>query len=248
MKPKKILIPCKMCIDYNVAIRIKPDGSGINTDQVKMSMNPFDAIAVEAAVQLNEQGIVDDICLIHIGPKESEAMLRYGLALGAHRAIHIESEAMPEPFHVAQIIKSYASNYDCILMGKLAIDGDHSQVGSLLAGMLEWPQATCASNIDFRDDHAIIECEVDNGIQVKKTLLPAVITTDLRLNEPRYATLPNIMKAKQKPIERFPISQLSHSLEQHTIITYTEEPQTREPGVIAQDWQQFLSLLKEHGL
>lgn len=248
MSLKSILVPCKQCIDYNVAIQIKPDGSGVNTNQVKMSMNPFDAIAVEAAIQMHESGQANEVCLIHIGPKHHEPMLRYGLALGAHRAIHVITDTMPEPFNTADILAHFAKSFDLVLMGKLAIDGDHSQVGGLLAGMLDWPQATCASKITLKEQEAIVSCEVEYGLQEVKLTLPAVITTDLRLNEPRYASLPNIMRAKQKLIDEISLTDIPLNLNIQTTILKTEAPKKRQAGTITTDVARFFDLLKEQGL
>ena len=199
----KILVAVKRVIDYNVKIRVKADGSGVETANVKMSMNPFDEIAVEEAVRLKEKGIATEILAVSCGPTSSQETLRTALALGADRAILVETTEELQPLAVAKLLKAIVDKEQprlCIL-GKQAIDDDANQTGQMLAALLDWPQATFASKVDIAGDTATVKREVDGGLETLEMKLPAIVTTDLRLNEPRYATLPNIMKAKKKPLE-----------------------------------------------
>jgi electron transfer flavoprotein beta subunit len=199
----KVLVPVKRVVDFNVKVRVKPDGSGVDLANVKMSMNPFDEIAVEEAVRLKERGIATEIVAISCGVTACQETLRTALALGADRAILVESTADLQPLAVAKLIAAIAKKESpqLVLLGKQAIDDDANQVGQMVAALLDWPQATFASKLDIADGKASVKREVDGGLETVEIGLPAVVTTDLRLNEPRYATLPNIMKAKKKPLE-----------------------------------------------
>src|SRR3984885_15104880 len=198
----KVLVPVKRVIDYNVKARVKPDQTGVDLANVKMSMNPFCEIAVEEAVRLKEKGVATEVVAVSIGPAQASETLRTALAIGADRAILIQTDVDVEPLEVAKLLKAVveAEKPDLVVMGKQAIDGDNNAVGQMLAALLDWPQATFASKIEVDGDKVRVAREVDGGLQTLELDLPAVITVDLRLNEPRYASLPNIMKAKQKPI------------------------------------------------
>src|SRR5438067_6367584 len=199
----KVLIPVKRVVDFNVKVRGRPDGSGVDTANVKMSMNPFDEIAVEEAVRWKEKGIATEIVAVSCGLAACQETLRTALALGADRAILVETDVELQPLAVAKILKAIVGKESpqLVILGKQAIDDDANQVGQMLAALLGWPQATFASKVDIADGRATVKREIDGGLETLEMKLPAVITTDLRLNEPRYATLPNIMKAKKKPLE-----------------------------------------------
>ena len=199
----KILVPIKRVVDYNVRIRVKPDGSGVDLDNVKMSMNPFDEIAVEEALRLREAGHAEEVVAISVGPAASVDTLRTALAMGADRGILIRHDEAVEPLAVAKLLKTVADREEpgLIVLGKQAIDDDCNQTGQMLAALLGWPQATFASKVVVDGDHAEVTREVDGGLETLRVGLPAVVTTDLRLNEPRYASLPNIMRAKKKPVD-----------------------------------------------
>ncbi|MGD9922003.1 MAG: electron transfer flavoprotein subunit beta/FixA family protein, partial [Pseudorhodoplanes sp.] len=199
----KILVPVKRVIDYNVKVRVKSDGSGVELANVKMSMNPFDEIAVEEAIRLKEAGKATEIVAVSIGPAQASETIRTALAMGADRGILVKVDAMPEPLAIAKILKGIveAEQPGLVIMGKQAIDDDSNQTGQMLAALLGWPQGTFASKVVIDGDGASVTREVDGGLQTVKLKGPAIVTTDLRLNEPRYASLPNIMKAKKKPID-----------------------------------------------
>src|SRR5215468_4282205 len=199
----KVLVAVKRVVDFNVKVRVKPDGSGVDTANVKMSMNPFDEIAVEEAVRLKEKGIATELVAVSCGVAACQETLRTALALGADRAILVETDAELQPLAVAKLLKAIATKEkpQLVIMGKQAIDDDNNQTGQMLAALLDWPQATFASKVDIAEGKATVKREIDGGLETLAIALPAVITTDLRLNEPRYATLPNIMKAKKKPLE-----------------------------------------------
>ena len=194
----KVLVAVKRVVDYNVRVRVKPDGSGVDLANVKMSMNPFDEIAVEEAVRLKERGVATEVVVVSIGPAQAQETLRAALAMGADRAILVRAEASPEPLAVAKLLRAVAAAEapGLVLLGKQAIDDDANQVGQMLAALLGWPQATFASKVEVAGDRVEVQREVDHGLQTLSLALPAIVTTDLRLNEPRYASLPNIMKAK----------------------------------------------------
>src|SRR4051812_29497368 len=199
----KILVAVKRVIDYNVKIRVRPDGTGVETANVKMSMNPFDEIAVEEAVRLKEKGVATEIIAVSCGPTAAQETLRTALALGADRAILVETTAELQPLAVAKLLRAIVDREQprLVILGKQAIDDDANQTGQMLAALLDWPQATFASKLDIAGDVATVKREIEGGLETVEVGLPAVVTTDLRLNEPRYATLPNIMKAKKKPLE-----------------------------------------------
>jgi electron transfer flavoprotein beta subunit len=199
----KVLVPIKRVVDYNVKIRVKSDNSGVELDNVKMSMNPFDEIAIEEAIRLKEAGTVSEIIALSIGPQQSQETIRTALAMGADRGILIKTDELVEPLNVAKLIKAVSDeeNPEIIILGKQAIDDDSNQTGQMLAALLGWSQGTFASELKISDGKINVIREVDGGLQTIDLNLPSVITTDLRLNEPRYASLPNIMKAKKKPIE-----------------------------------------------
>lgn len=241
----KVLVPIKRVVDYNVKIRVKSDSSGVELGGVKMSINPFDEIAIEEAVRMKEKGHATEVILISIGEKSVQETLRAGLALGADRAIHVEGPDGLEPLHVAQTLKVVASqeNPDLILLGKQAIDDDCNQTGQMLAALLARPMATFASKIEVGGESLTVTREVDGGLETLKLKLPAVITTDLRLNEPRFATLPNIMKAKQKPMKIMPISDLGVNTAPHVKTLKTQEPGKRQAGIKVANVDELLSKL-----
>jgi electron transfer flavoprotein beta subunit len=199
----KVLVPVKRVIDANVKVRVKSDQSGVELNNVKMAMNPFCEIAVEAAIRLREAGTAEEVIVVSAGPTTSQETLRTGLAMGADRAILIEGDASLEPLAIAKILKAIVEREEpgLVIMGKQAVDGDNNQTGQMLAGLLGWPQATFVSKIKLADGGMEAVREVDGGLETVKTGLPAIVTVDLRLNEPRYASLPNIMKAKKKPLD-----------------------------------------------
>ncbi|MEQ8481203.1 MAG: electron transfer flavoprotein subunit beta/FixA family protein [Hoeflea sp.] len=229
----KILVPVKRVVDYNVKIRVKPDGSGVDLANVKMSMNPFDEIAVEEALRLKESGKATEVVAVSIGPAKSEETLRTALAMGADRAILVEAEGAVEPLAVAKILKGVASeeNPDLMILGKQAIDDDANQTGQMLAALLGWSQATFASKLEIGEGSADVTREVDGGLQTISVKLPAIVTTDLRLNEPRYASLPNIMKAKKKPLDKKTPGDYGVDTAARLEVLKTEEPGGRKAGV-----------------
>jgi electron transfer flavoprotein beta subunit len=229
----KIIVPIKRVIDAYVNIRVKSDCSGIETQNVKMSMNPFCEIAVEEAVRMRERGEVEEIILVSIGPQTCQETLRAGLALGADRAILIESEENLQPLSIAKILRHIVEQEQpqMVMLGKQAIDDDNNQTGQMLAGLLGWPQATFASKIKNLTDKVEVTREIDGGLETLQLTLPCVITTDLRLNEPRYTALPNIMQAKRKPLEVTPLADLNLSLKTHLTTQQVTPPEQRQAGV-----------------
>jgi electron transfer flavoprotein beta subunit len=242
----KILVPVKRVVDYNVKIRIKADGSGVEQSNVKMSMNPFDEIAVEEAVRLKEAGKAEEIVAVTIGPQKAQETIRAALAMGADRGILIETDEAIEPLGVAKILKAVveAENPEVVITGKQAIDDDSNQTGQMLAALLGWPQGTFASVVEFGDGKVQVTREIDGGLQTIELKLPAVVTTDLRLNEPRYASLPNIMKAKKKPMDVKTIADFGIDVAPRLKVLETREPPTRESGVIVADVDELLDKLK----
>ncbi|WIA35004.1 hypothetical protein OEZ86_003500 [Tetradesmus obliquus] len=232
----KVLVAVKRVIDYNARVRIKPDKSGVDLTNVKMSMNPFCEIAVEEALRLRESKAVDEVVAVSLGPQQVQETLRTALAMGADRAIHVSTEQQLEPLAVAKLLAALARREQPLLclLGKQAIDGDNNQTGQMLAGLLSWPQATFASKVelDKAAGSAKVTREVDGGLETLSCQLPAVITTDLRLNEPRYATLPNIMKAKKKPISMLTPQELGVEVTQQLVTLQVEEPAQRKGGVV----------------
>lgn len=242
----KVLVPVKRVVDFNVKVRVKADGSGVDLANVKMSMNPFCEIAVEEAVRLKEKGVVTEIIAVSIGPIQSQETIRTALAMGADRGILVQTDQNVEPLAVAKILAKITAeeNPEIVLLGKQAIDDDSNQTGQMLAALLGWPQGTFASELVKQDDHLLLTREIDGGLQTLKLSVPAVITTDLRLNEPRYASLPNIMKAKRKPIDIKPIDEFGVDITPRLEIIKTEEPAGRKAGVILESVADLVDKLK----
>jgi electron transfer flavoprotein beta subunit len=244
----KALVCVKRVIDYNVRIRVKSDKSGVEKDNVKMSMNPFDEIAVEEAVRLKEKGIVTEIVILSIGSESSQETIRTGLAMGGDRGILVKSSDEDiDPLNIGKIIKKVCDkeNPDLIILGKQAIDDDCNQTGQILATLLKYPQATFASKVEKNTDDTLnVTREVDGGLETIKVKIPCVVTTDLRLNEPRYASLPNIMKAKQKKIDILDINELSLDLKKRVEILEVNDPPERKPGIIVPDIDSLVDKLK----
>ena len=243
----KILVPVKRVVDYNVKIKVKSDNSGVDLENTKMSMNPFDEIAVEEAVKLKEKKICDEIIAISIGSAKSEETLRTALAVGADKGILIETEEEVQPLEVAKILKEIIkkNNPDLVLMGKQAIDDDSNQTGQMLAALLGWPQGTFASKLEINGKKINVTREIDGGLETLGMELPAIVTTDLRLNEPRYASLPNIMKAKQKPIEKITPDDLNIEIKQRLKTLKVTEPPKKETGIKVDTVQELVSKLHE---
>lgn len=242
----KVLVPVKRVVDYNVKIRVKGDGSGVDLANVKMSMNPFDEIAVEAAVRLKEGGAAEEIVVVSIGPAQAQDVLRTALAMGADRAILIKADEVIEPLGVAKLLRAVveAEGPQMVLLGKQAIDDDSNQTGQMLSALLGWSQATFASEITLDGDRATVTREVDGGLQVIEVTLPTVVTVDLRLNEPRYASLPNIMKAKKKPLEEKTAADFGVSIAPRLKVLNTEEPAARSAGVKVGSVAELVTKLK----
>ncbi len=242
----KVLVPVKRVVDYNVKIRVKSDGSGVELANVKMSMNPFDEIAVEEALRLKEAGKATEIVVVSIGPAQASETLRTGLAMGADRGILIKAEGNVEPLAVAKLLKAVADEEKpgLIILGKQAIDDDSNQTGQMLAALLGWSQATFASKVEVDGSDFKVTREVDGGLQTIKLKGPSIVTTDLRLNEPRYASLPNIMKAKKKPIAEKAADQYGVDLAPRLEIIKTTEPGGRKAGVRVKDVAELVSKLK----
>lgn len=247
---EKILVCIKRVIDYNVKIRIKPDESGVITDGVKMSINPFDEIAIEEALRIKESGNANEVILVSIGPDDSQQQLRTGLAMGADRAILIEHPTQLESIQVAKLLYQIVDqeNPDLILMGKQAIDDDSNQTGQMLAQICSYPQATFASKITVTDNIIEVVREVDQGLEILEVDLPAIVTVDLRLNEPRYVKLPDIMKAKKKPLEIIDPSLFDVSLEPTVKVLNVSAPPPRQSGVMLNEASELVAALKEKGL
>ena len=243
----KILVPVKRVVDFNVKIKVKSDNSGVDLENTKMSMNPFDEIAVEEAVKLKEKKICDEIIAISIGSAKSEETLRTALAIGADKGILIETEEEVQPLEVAKILKEIIkkNNPDLVLMGKQAIDDDSNQTGQMLAALLGWPQGTFASKLEINGKKINVTREIDGGLETLVMELPAIVTTDLRLNEPRYASLPNIMKAKQKPIEKITPGDLNIEIKQRLKTLKVTEPPKKETGIKVDSVQELISKLHE---
>ena len=245
----KILVPVKRAIDKDVKIRVKPDGSGVELGNVKMSMNPFDEIAVEEAIRLKEAGKATEIVCASIGAAQSAETIRTALAMGADRGILVKAEGAVEPLAIAKILKAIAEaeKPGLIIMGKQAIDDDCNQTGQMLAALLGWPQGTFASKVTLDGDAVTVTREVDGGLQTVKLTTPAIVTTDLRLNEPRYASLPNIMKAKKKPIEEKTAADYGVDIKPRLEVIKTAEPPVRKAGVKVKSVTELVEKLKEAG-
>src|SRR5271165_3920086 len=233
----KILVPVKRVVDYNVKIRVKPDGSGVDLANVKMSMNPFDEIAVEEALRLKEAGKATEVVVISIGPAKADETLRTGLAMGADRGILVKTDETVEPLAVAKLLAKIAAEEKpgLVILGKQAIDDDSNQTGQMLAALLGWGQGTFASKVEISGESVSVTREIDGGLQTVSLKLPAVVTTDLRLNEPRYASLPNIMKAKKKPLEILPAADLGLDIAPRLKVLRVEAPPSRQAGVKVAD-------------
>ncbi|WP_062311110.1 electron transfer flavoprotein subunit beta/FixA family protein [Polynucleobacter sinensis] len=242
----KILVAAKRVVDYNVKIRVKSDNSGVDLANVKMSMNPFDEIAVEEAVRLKEAGVATEVIVVSVGPTQCQETLRTALAIGADRAILVETEQDVQPLGVAKLLKALSDKEQAqiIILGKQAIDDDSNQTGQMLASLLDIPQATFASKVVVADGKASVTREVDGGLETIAITLPAVITTDLRLNEPRYVTLPNIMKAKKKPLEVIKPEELGVDIAPRLKTLKVEEPPKRSAGVMVPDVAALVEKLK----
>ena len=229
----KIVVPVKRVIDANVKPRVKPDGSGVDLANVKMAMNPFDEIAVEEALRLREAGAAEEIVLVSIGPAQAQETIRTGLAMGADRGILVQADGQIEPLAVAKILKGVIAEVQpqLVILGKQAIDDDASQTGQMLAALLDWPQGTFASKVEVAGDAVQVTREVDGGLQTVKLKLPAIVTTDLRLTQPRYASLPNIMKAKKKPIDTKTAADFGVDTAPRLQVVETREPPRRQAGI-----------------
>ena len=242
----KVLVPIKRVVDYNVKIRVKSDNSGVELDNVKMSMNPFDEIAVEEAIRLKEAGTVSEIIVLSIGPQQSQETIRTALAMGADRGILIKTDELVEPLNVAKLIKAVSDeeNPETIILGKQAIDDDSNQTGQMLSALLGWSQGTFASELKISDGKINVIREVDGGLQTINLKLPSVITTDLRLNEPRYASLPNIMKAKKKQIEEKSPEDYNIEITSMLEVVKVSEPAQREAGIKVETVEELVDKLK----
>jgi electron transfer flavoprotein beta subunit len=242
----KVLVAVKRVVDYNVKVRVKPDGSGVDTANVKMSMNPFDEIAVEEAVRLKEKGVATEIVAVSCGPTSCQETLRTALALGADRAILVESDVELQPLAVAKLLRAVVAKEQpkLVILGKQAIDDDSNQTGQMLAALLGWPQGTYASKVDVAAERATIKREVDGGLETIDIGLPAVVTADLRLNEPRYATLPNIMKAKKKPMETTTPAALDVDVAPRIATVKVFEPPKRKGGGKVADVAELVAKLR----
>ncbi|MDF1803601.1 MAG: electron transfer flavoprotein subunit beta/FixA family protein [Pseudophaeobacter sp.] len=249
----KVLVPVKRVIDYNVKVRVKADGSGVDLANVKMSMNPFDEIAVEEAIRLKEAGKVEEVVVVSIGVKQAQETLRTALAMGADRAILVNAaddvHTDIEPLAVAKILKAVIAeeNPGLVIAGKQAIDNDMNATGQMLSALLGWSQGTFASELDIDGDKAVVTREVDGGLQTIKVNMPAIVTVDLRLNEPRYASLPNIMKAKKKPLDEKTAADYGVDTSPRLEVVKTTEPATRAAGIIVGSVDELVSKLKEAG-
>lgn len=242
----KILVAVKRVLDYNVKARVKADKSGVDLSNVKMSMNPFDEIAVEEALRIKEAGKADEVVAVSLGVSQAQETLRTAMAMGADRGILVESDDELQPLAVAKLLKHVIEKEqpDLILLGKQAIDDDSNQTGQMLAALMDWPQATFASKVDIADGSAQVTREIDGGLETLQVSLPAVITTDLRLNEPRYAKLPNIMKAKKKPLDVIPVADTGVDVAPRLEILEVNEPEARSAGIKVGSVEELVDKLK----
>jgi electron transfer flavoprotein beta subunit len=247
---RKILVCLKRVVDYNVRVRVKPDGSGVATEGVKMSINPFDEIALEEALRIRERGEADEVVICSVGTADWQQQLRTGLAMGADRAVLIETETRLEPLSIAKALCAVAERERpfIVLLGKQAIDGDHNQTGQMLAALWGRPQATFASKLEIVGDVATVAREVDAGIEVIEVDLPAVVTTDLRLNQPRYVKLPEILKAKRKPLSSIPLAELGVDVEEQFSLVRFEDPPPRGKGVLVDSPEEIVDALRAKGV
>jgi electron transfer flavoprotein beta subunit len=242
----KVLVPVKRVVDFNVKIRVKADGSGVDLANVKMSINPFDEIAVEEAIRLKAAGKADEVVVVSIGPAQAQETLRTAMAMGADRAILIKTEGTVEPLAVAKLLRGVVETEGpgLVILGKQAIDDDANQTGQMLAALLGWSQATFASKLDIADGSATVTREVDGGLQTIKVKMPAIVSVDLRLNEPRYASLPNIMKAKKKPLDVKTPEDYGVDVAPRLTIVKTAEPPERKAGVMVESVDELIDKLK----
>ena len=242
----KVLVPVKRVIDYNVKVRVKADNSGVELANVKMAMNPFDEIAVEQALRLKEASGADEVVAVSIGPAQNQETIRTALAMGADRGIHIEASHDIEPLAVAKLLKAVVEreNPGLVLVGKQAIDDDCNQTGQMLAALLGWAQGTFVSALEVTGDKAKVVREVDGGLEHLEISMPAIVSVDLRLNEPRYASLPNIMKAKKKPLDSLTVDDLGVDITPRLTIVKVEEPAAREAGIKVADVKELVKKLK----
>lgn len=241
----KVLVPVKRVVDANVKVRVRSDGSGVDTANVKMAMNPFDEIAVEEAIRLKERGVADEVVAVSIGEAKCVETLRTALAMGADRAIHVSTDVPVQPLGVAKVLRAVVEREQpqLVIMGKQAIDDDSNQTGQMLAGLLGWPQATFVSRLQIENGEVEAGREVDEGIEIVRFRLPAVVTVDLRLNEPRYASLPNIMKAKRKPVDQTTPEELGVDVTPRLVCTRFEEPPKRKAGVKVESVRELVDKL-----
>ena len=242
----KILVPIKRVVDYNVKVRPLSDNSNVDLNNVKMAVNPFCEIALEEAVRLKESGKATEVIAVSVGKSDSQEQLRTALALGADRAILVETESLLEPLAISKVLQKLIEDEkpDIIILGKQAIDGDNNQTGQMLGALLDYPQATNASEITIKDSSIQVTREIDGGLQTLELTIPAIITTDLRLNEPRYASLPNIMKAKKKELNIISVSDLGIDIQPRTELLSVELPPTREAGIIVENIDELVDKLK----
>ena len=242
----KVLVTVKRVVDYNVKIRIKADNTGVETANVKMSMNPFDEIGIEEGLRLREAGTAEEVVAVSIGPQQAQETIRTALAMGADRGIHVKTDQDLEPLALAKILKAIAEREEpgLVILGKQAIDMDNCQTGQMLAALLGWSQGTFASNLDISGDSMNCTREVDGGLETVALKLPAIVTTDLRLNEPRYASLPNIMKAKKKPIDAMEPADLGVDVAPRVSLVSVNNPPERQAGVIVETAEELVSKLK----
>jgi electron transfer flavoprotein beta subunit len=247
---KRILVGIKRVVDYNVRIRVKPDGSGVVTDGVKMSINPFDEIALEEALRIKEKGAAEEVVVATVGPADCQQQLRTALAMGADRALHVQADGVIEPLVAARALLKLVEKEQpmLVLLGKQAIDDDNSQTGQMLAGLWNRPQATFASKVELSDGKARVTREVDAGLETLEIDLPAVITSDLRLNEPRYVKLPDIMKAKKKPLDTLTLAALGVEQKQRLKLVKFEPPPQRQKGIRVKDAAELVEALRKKGL
>jgi electron transfer flavoprotein beta subunit len=247
---KRILVGIKRVVDYNVRVRVKPDGSGVMTDGVKMSINPFDEIALEEALRIKERGAAEEVVIATIGPADCQQQLRTALAMGADRALHVQADGVIEPLAVARVLLKLIERERpfLVILGKQAIDDDNSQTGPMLAALWDRPQATFASKVELSESKARVTREVDAGLETLEVDLPALITTDLRLNEPRYVKLPDIMKAKKKPLETLALNSLGVAAERRCKVVKFEPPAQRQKGVRVKDTTELVAALRQKGL
>jgi electron transfer flavoprotein beta subunit len=243
----KLLIPVKRVVDFTVKVRVKPDGSGVDLENIKMSMNPFDEIAVEEALRLKERGAATEIIAVSLGSAACQETLRTALAMGADRAILVETDAELEPLAVAKLLKQIVlkEGPQLVILGKQAIDDDSNQTGQMLAALLDWPQATFASKLEIAGAKATVTREIDGGLETLELPLPAVITTDLRLNEPRYTTLPNIIKAKKRPLDTIPVADLQTEIAPQLKTLKVEAPHARKAGIRVNSVEELISKLRD---